>query len=84
VTTMAITSPLAPGDTARTGHGQGMGYQYARLYLVSLCRGEARLNLHRALEATGICQSHKHGLTDSHRTWHWRGHVPIDITILAA
>jgi hypothetical protein len=48
-----------------TGHGQGMGYQCARLYLLSLCRGQARLNVLRALEATGICEARARRLTDS-------------------
>jgi hypothetical protein len=63
MTTVAI--PRARVGSGHTGHGHGMGYQYARLYLLGLCRGEARLNLQRALEATGICEAHKHGRIDS-------------------
>jgi hypothetical protein len=56
--------------------GQGMGhvprhpypsipYSVAYSYLLSLCHGRARLNVLRALEATGVCESRKHGLEDS-------------------
>jgi hypothetical protein len=94
MTTRAATPAAGRTGTGHTGQGQGMGhvphhpyaipYQYALDYLVRLLTGEAHYVEARAVQATGIVKAHARGPIDSHRSWHWRGHVPIDITILAA
>jgi hypothetical protein len=38
----------------------------------------------KALASTGIVTARAQGLEDTRRSWHWQGHAPIDITILAA
>jgi hypothetical protein len=70
----------------RRREGQGTGtpapdfHRAALAYLLALVRAQVPLHETRAITATAVVRARARGLTDSGRSWEWRGDVPVSAT----